>query len=124
MLLLGCGPRGDKEIVEVEGTITLDGQPLPGATVLFVPGKSRPSGGRTDENGHYELHYTDRQKGARIGLNRVQITTAQGPSETADGQPIAAIAERIPAQYNAASTLQFNVSGDQANVADFDLSSH
>lgn len=118
---LGCGARGDREIVEVEGTVTLDGQPLPNATVLFISGQSRPSGAMTDQSGHYELNYTDRQKGARIGHNRVQITTAQGPSETADGQPIAAIEESLPDKYHAKSELEFEVSGDQVNVANFDL---
>lgn len=120
---IGCGPRGDKDVVEVEGTVTLDGNPLPNATVLFIPGQSRPSGAMTDENGHYELNYTDRQKGARVGKNRVQITTAQGPSETADGTPIAAVSESLPARYHANSELEFTVSADQANVADFDLTS-
>ncbi|MCC9606747.1 carboxypeptidase-like regulatory domain-containing protein [Blastopirellula sp. JC732] len=120
---LGCGQRGDKQIFAVEGTVTLDGKPLSNATVLFIPGQSRPSGAMTDENGYYELNYTDHQKGARIGLNRVQITTAQGPSETADGQPIAAVPETLPIRYHARSELEFTVSGDQANVANFALTS-
>ncbi|PQO47638.1 hypothetical protein [Blastopirellula marina] len=120
---LGCGPRGDREIVEVEGTVTLDGQPLPNATVLFISGTSRPSGAMTDAEGHYELNYTDRQKGARIGHNRVQITTAQGPSETAEGEPLAAVPESLPDKYHARSELEFEVSADHANVADFALTS-
>ena len=40
---------------------------------------------------------------------------------TLDGQPVPAVPERIPIQFNAASTLQFEVVAGEVNVADFDL---
>ncbi|MHC2069172.1 carboxypeptidase-like regulatory domain-containing protein [Bremerella sp. T1] len=121
--LAGCGSAGDPEVVRVSGTVTMDGQPLPNATVLFVSGTGRPSGAMTDEQGHYELNYTGDQKGARIGPNRVQITTAQGPTETMDGKPIPAVRETVPARYNARTELEFTVTEKGSNVADFELSS-
>ncbi len=117
----GCS--SDSDIGRVEGTVTLDGQPLPNATVVFVQGQGRPAGGITDEQGHYVLNYAQGRKGAMPGLNRVRITTAQGPSETADGKPLPAVPERIPTQYNTESKLEFEVVAGEVNVANFDLES-
>jgi len=51
LVLSGCGPKGP-ELAPVEGVVTLDGQPLEGATVLFhAEGGGRPSTGTTDANG-------------------------------------------------------------------------
>ncbi|MBA2114739.1 carboxypeptidase-like regulatory domain-containing protein [Bremerella alba] len=120
---VGCRGGGDPGVVRVTGTVTMEGKPLPNATVLFVSGQGRPSGALTDESGRYELNYTGHQKGARIGHNRVQITTAQGPSETMEGEPVPAIPESIPAKYNSRSELEFTVTEDGENVANFELSS-
>lgn len=122
-LIVGCGGGGDPDVVSVTGTVTMDGQPLPNATVVFISGQGRPSGAITDENGQYELNYTGDQKGARIGTNRVQITTAQGPSETMEGEPVAAVPETVPKKYNDQSELEFEVTADGENVANFDLES-
>jgi hypothetical protein len=117
----GCAPSDD--IARVEGVVTIDGRPLPNATVVFSNGQSRPSGAITDESGHYELNFRGRQKGAVPGKNKVRITTAQGPSETASGEPVAAVAETIPMIYNVQSTLEFDVEPGRTNTADFQLSS-
>lgn len=120
-LLYSGGCSSDSDIGRVEGTVTLDGEPLPNATVVFVQGQGRPAGGITDEQGHYVLNYAGGRKGALPGLNRVRITTAQGPSETADGTPVPPVPERIPTQFNTESTLEFEVVAGQVNVANFDL---
>jgi hypothetical protein len=51
---LGCGSRGP---VPVKGIVTVDGTPIPGAAVSFVPldDKGRPAYGATDAEGRYEL---------------------------------------------------------------------
>ncbi|WP_199195067.1 MULTISPECIES: carboxypeptidase regulatory-like domain-containing protein [Pirellulaceae] len=120
---VGCGGGGDPDVVGVTGTVTMDGEPLPNATVVFVSGQGRPSGAITDEEGKYELNYTGNQRGARIGPNKVQITTAQGPTETMEGEPVAAVPEIVPVKYNDQSELEFEVTADGENVADFDLES-
>ncbi|PQO31719.1 hypothetical protein [Blastopirellula marina] len=121
--VVGCGGGGDPDVVRVSGTVTMDGKPLPKATVLFVSGQGRPSGAITDDEGHYELNYTGDQKGARIGHNRVQITTAQGPTETMEGEPVPPVPEIVPPMYNERSELEYEVKADGNNVADFDLKS-
>jgi hypothetical protein len=120
-LLYAGGCSSDSDIGRVEGTVTMDGQPLPKATVVFIQGQGRPAGGITDDRGRYVLNYAQGRQGAVPGLSRVRITTAQGPSETADGIPVPAVAERIPSQFNSESTLQFEVVAGELNLANFDL---
>lgn len=91
----------------VHGRVTLDGQPLPDTSVVFqVSGKS-PSGGRTDENGDYELIYKRGVKGAIIGMNRVTILEdtqkTHGP-------------QRVPARYNEKSELKVEVKPDDNEI--------
>lgn len=118
---VGCSTGTD--LARVEGTVTMDGKPLANATVVFTNGQTRPSGAITDLTGTYELNFSDREKGAVPGKNIVRITTAQGPSETVDGEPIAAKKETVPMKYNALTTLEFNVEPGKTNVADFALES-
>ena len=62
--LAGCSKSGP-QIAPVHGVVKLDGQPLANADVQFQPdGSQRPSSGRTDANGHYELMYKRGQPGA------------------------------------------------------------
>ena len=122
LAFLGCGSDGP-EIASVEGTITMDGEPLANASVLFVPTGGRPAAARTDENGKYTLNFTAGRKGAMLGKNVVRISTAADPSETPDGEPIPAQPERVPMKYNATSELTFVVEAGKKNVADFDITS-
>ena len=119
---LGCGPQGP-EIARVEGTVTLDGIPLPNAAVVFIPENGRPAGATTDQSGRYALTFTRGRKGALLGRHRVRITTARDPSETPDGQPIPGVPESIPVNYNSQSKLEFIVVGGKTNIADFPLKS-
>ena len=70
----GCGGGGN--FGEVEGTVTLDGNPLPNALIGFYPEGGRASVGSTDSEGHYVLQYTGKQKGASVGSHKVTISTA------------------------------------------------
>ena len=78
--LVGCG---GERYAPVAGTVTLDGQPLADAKLVFEPvgGESgnaagKPSYGRTDEAGRYTLTCpiagTD---GAAVGEHRVRVVT-------------------------------------------------
>jgi len=76
--VLGCGgnKRGANApaLVPVNGTVTLDGKPVSGALVTFIPtGSTRGKGayGVTDENGRYELSEDGANKGAPAGEYRV-----------------------------------------------------
>ena len=121
LLPLGCGGGGsDLDLKGVGGTVTLDGQPLPDATVVFTPkGGGRQVFGLTDEDGEYELAYTTSGEGAPPGEYIVAIRTFRAPEEDPDtGEMKPAVPERVPTAYNSPSTLLVTVPGDSY---DFDL---
>ena len=121
MLQVGCGPSGP-EIARVQGTVTMDGKPLPNAIIMFVPVGGRPSVSETDANGKYVLEFSGGRKGAIPGMNRVEINTGRLAYEK-DGKNYPAVKESVPAQYNRLTTLEFNVEAGKNNTADFALKS-
>lgn len=72
----GCG--GDT-LVPVEGIVTLDGKPVEGATVVFVPDNApgRPAQAFTDADGRFQLS-TVSQRGAQPGTYKVLVTKTTG----------------------------------------------
>ncbi len=122
ILVAGCG-RGPDNIGRVSGKVTLDGQPLPSATVLFSPKTpGSQSLAVTDTNGEYSLLYSSQIRGAEPGPHRVTVSTfTEGDP---DGDPaVAKVAERVPFRYNLRSELTANVDrGD--NVVNFELDSN
>ncbi len=64
-LLVGCG--SGLNVQKVTGKVTLDGTPIPGATVSFSPTDAKGHGatGKTDDNGVYTL--TDTRSDAVAG---------------------------------------------------------
>ena len=121
MLQVGCGPSGP-DIARVQGTVTMDGKPLPNAIIMFVPVGGRPSVSETDANGKYVLEFSGGRKGAIPGINRVEINTGRLAYEN-DGKNYPAVKESVPVQYNRLTTLEFNVEAGKNNTADFALKS-
>src|SRR5687768_7145679 len=67
----GCSGRPKNFASKVTGKVTLGGQPLAGASVIFTPtAEGSPSAGRTDENGNYTLLWGRRGK---RGIEGAQI---------------------------------------------------
>ena len=92
---LGCGPGGP-EIASVEGTVTMDGKPLPDASVVFIPENGRPAGATTDSEGKYVLTFTQGRKGAMPGKNKVRISTAPIPVRRPMGNRSRPLPRRFP----------------------------
>ncbi len=119
VLVSGCGDRGD--LSQVTGTVTLDGQPLADALVVFTPlTGGRPAAARTDASGSYTLVYDRQGTGAIQGEHMVTISTRM-ERELADGT-LEDIPERVPAQYNFRSELTADIQEGQ-NEFHFDLES-
>jgi hypothetical protein len=114
LLVGGCG--GGSDVAPVTGTITLDGQPLASAEVIFQPQDGRPSTGLTDGQGRYELVFSRDSKGALIGSHTVRITV---PTVDDDGNPLPD-ARPLPVKYNVESTLTAQVTAG-SNLIDFPL---
>jgi hypothetical protein len=121
----GCGKDGYLELglVEVTGKVTLDGQPLPYAKVVFEGDDKRQAIGTTDSGGNYKLMYDSQTPGAMPGPKTVRITTADVDVEGGGaGEGSEAAKERVPAKYNAKSELKADVSAANKTF-DFDLKS-
>lgn len=118
---LGCGPSGLPPLGTVHGTVTIDGQPVEGASIEFTPESGRPSVGETDASGNYHMMFTYDADGALVGKHTVRITTArQGVVSEGEGPSIEARPELLPVKYNEASELTADVAAGD-NTIDFDL---
>ncbi|MCI0460603.1 MAG: DUF4198 domain-containing protein [Gemmataceae bacterium] len=82
--LTGCG--GGPSIVKVSGQLSYKGKPVPNVELDFVPEKGRPSLGRTDEQGRFELEYDRQQKGALVGKHKVSVR--QVPTTRAEQEAV------------------------------------
>ena len=127
LIVAGCGSR--ISVAPVSGTVTLDGQPLANAHVLFQPvatsGKTNVGTGSyamTDGSGSFSLRQADTdQPGAVVGQHRVEISYKV---ETDDRDPKTRPPPKsLPPRYNRESELQFQVERGGSKVANFDLKS-
>jgi len=117
--LVGCSKGDQPDLGEVSGTITLDGEPLGGASVYFRPKSGgRTSTGATDANGVYVMTYKNATKGAKIGEHTVTITTASEAIDRETGKPFA---EQVPAKYNEKSELTADVQPGSNPPINFEL---
>ncbi len=78
--ITGCGGSGIPT-ASVSGTITINGKPVQGVEVMFVPdAKIRPSVGITDANGRYKAEFLTTQSGVALGSCVVQLSIYRGDS--------------------------------------------
>ena len=123
----GCGgPAADYSslgLVNVSGTVTLDGRPLEGATVVFEAADGQFSSGVTDAGGRYTLRIDSDHTGVTPGEKIVRVTSRplseegseegeEAGAEAAGGPP----PERIPARYNRESELRLTVPADSYTI--------
>ncbi|MEZ6123233.1 MAG: carboxypeptidase-like regulatory domain-containing protein [Planctomycetaceae bacterium] len=76
-MAIGCGKGDRPDLATVSGTVTVNGEPLSGADVIFLPAQGRQSYGRTDENGQFELTYIRDTKGAVVGQHTVKVNSGR-----------------------------------------------
>lgn len=113
-ILSGCGGSKRPPLGMVEGTVVLNGVPLPGALVVFTPdGPGRSATAVTDTAGHYRLTFLRDIVGANVGTHTVRITTVgeKGRSK-----------EALPARYHRKTELVATVEPG-SNTVDFALQS-
>ncbi|MCS6977117.1 MAG: DUF4198 domain-containing protein [Gemmatales bacterium] len=83
ILSVGCG-RTPPQIVEVEGVLYLDDQPLPFAQIEFMPelkhfGAEYNSMAVTDAQGRFKLECANGQPGAAVATHRVVVLEGPPP---------------------------------------------
>src|SRR5713226_3122156 len=83
-VLAGSGCGGAKKLVKVEGKVTLDGAPLDGAMVKFMPqgGSGQPATGLTGTDGKFRLTTYVTGDGALPGDYSVTITKVEEQQRT------------------------------------------
>ncbi|QDV27822.1 transthyretin-like family protein [Aureliella helgolandensis] len=131
-------------LLEVSGTVTLDGDPVAGAGVFFYEPDERYCYGITDASGRYTMMLNSEKSGVTPGEKRVEIYTSRNPlgaaapggdveeeeeasmplEEDPDGQTAKKkkSGELLPACYNADSKLQVEVTASDSAM-DFELRS-
>jgi hypothetical protein len=117
MLLFASGcDRSGLNLAPVEGIVTQNGQPVPGAGVLFLPAQGPMAMGTTDANGHFTL-MTANRPGAIVGDHRVVISKTHTTATQVAGERLPRYDTKylIPQKYADAST-----SGLAAKVEDDD----
>jgi hypothetical protein len=74
-MALGCS---NVKVIPVEGVVTLDGKPLPGATVSFMPVEAgRSATGQTDADGNFRLTTFRTEDGALPGEYKVIVVVSE-----------------------------------------------
>ncbi len=116
-------------LVDVSGTVKLDGNPLPDAIVKFESADGQYSVGKTDSSGQYTLQFDSEKQGVTPGEKTVRISTAaslgEGGEEEdggSEGQP-ANKTELVPEKYNKKSELKRTVEPKGDQTFDFNLKS-
>jgi len=127
--LIVCGGCNDRGFMDVQGNITLDGEPLRGGVILFEPvdGNGATAGGKI-RDGRYEL---TKKAAVPPGEKCVRITGFYKTGRQIEEGPPAApgtMADEIkhiaiPAIYNQISTLRITVVAGENNQHDFELRS-
>jgi hypothetical protein len=130
LIAIGCGGADGPalDLAPAEGTVNLDGSPLPNAVVTFHPESGRPATGRTDDSGHFTLMTKEPGDGAKIGSHKVTVmadNTMSGEinSEDAYSVPDPNSESAVPGKYVNQNTsgLTADVTADGENKFTFDL---
>jgi hypothetical protein len=118
---LGCGgSKDDPKLGQVSGVVTLDGAPVANAAILFQPPQGRPSTGKTDANGRYELTYSIHSKGALLGHHTVTITDSDDDDDSSGARS----KTKIPSIYSSKSSPLSAEINPGENEVNFTLSSN
>ncbi len=127
LMTAGCGkqtPYEGQPRTALVGRVTIDGRPVDGGTISFIPQTSaqRVSGGAI-VNGTYVI---PEEKGANEGSYRVEIRWQKPVGkkfrDPDTGEMKDVVKESLPPKFNTQSTLVATVSPRQAKL-DFELKS-
>jgi hypothetical protein len=117
LLATGCGPT----FGVVSGTITVDGQPVTGGVISFVPAEGDGTPATSNiEGGRYEVRTMAGKKFVQVSAPRVvgKRKEYEGP----DAPLVEITEERLPSKYNSRTELTFDVKAGR-NKQDWSLQS-
>jgi mannose-6-phosphate isomerase-like protein (cupin superfamily) len=93
---------GKRELAKVDGIVTLNGEPLAHARVVFSPATGRPATGVTDQQGRFQLTTFQQHDGAVLGRYRVAIA----PLASEDTNDASDPKRKVPARYADPATTE------------------
>lgn len=124
-IVVGCG-ESRTNIGRVEGIVRLDGKPLTGGKIQFLPTAGRSAIAEIQSDGTFTLGTYGNSDGALIGTHKVAVIAYEpGPAGRPDpAKPRAPLKPLVPERYLAAGTsgLTYEVKPGM-NSAEFDLTS-
>ena len=120
---LGCG-SGGPPLGTVIGTVTMNGEPVRGVNVIFVPeGKGSPSYGGTNKNGEFRLLFNRHRAGAQLGTHNVLIESPE-PITDDSGKPINSTPiVKIPKKYRQHGSVRGGRLLGEKNELEFEFGS-
>lgn len=119
LLVSGCG-TGEPPEYPVKGKVTLDGKPIEKGLIRFSPtGNASPAGGEI-KAGQYSLKAPPGE--AKVEITSTIVVGQRKAYNTPDSPMVDITKEAVPEQYNAKSSLKFEVKAGENNK-DFDLTS-
>jgi len=117
--LMGCGSDGK---AVVEGSITIDGEPVNRGMISLEPADGKgQSAGCNVEGGKYYIAAI--QPGSmKVRISAVKVVGKEKAYETADSPEVEITEELLPKKYNSESTLTLDVKAPRTQY-DFKLES-
>ena len=121
---LGCGNKSSLSgVYPAQGTITLDGQPLAGASITLVPetlgAESRGASALSDDAGHFQLSTLKANDGAFPGTYKVVVVkkevenplTEEEKAKDAQGIKVRDIVavNKLPKKYESTTTTDLTL---------------
>ena len=79
LISCGCGPKLPYPVVAFSGTVTYQGEPVPGLPIAFIPEVGRPSNAFSDKDGKFNFVYTVEKDGVQTGNGTFCV--ALGPTD-------------------------------------------
>lgn len=116
----GCKP--DDGLCDVEGKVTLDGQPLATGTINIGPmsGQKGTAVGGKIENGMYKVRASEGEM--IVTIRSQKLVKIENPTQDDIDHGVTERDEEIiPSKYNQQSELKMTVKKGEKNVVNFDL---
>lgn len=115
VLVVGCG--GEDPFGELSGTVSYDGKPINDGAITFIPDNG-PTAGCVIKDGRYVAKVA-------LGPTKVKISGSnlvghKKVYDTPDSPVMPVMAEVVPAKYNQATELRYDVQPGK-QTKDFDL---
>jgi hypothetical protein len=127
VLLFAAGCQGSSDLRGIQGSASYDGKPIESGTIEFVPtgGTKGATAGAIIQSGSYTVprnlgvHVGGKYKVSIVAMKKTGRKVAEMTGK--DGHALDEFASYIPAQFNSATKLEVEISGDNPNRLDFHL---